>query len=671
MSGFHKILIANRGEIACRIIRTAKALGYRTVAVFSDADAGALHVRQADEAVRIGPPAPQDSYLSIAALLAAAKLAGADAVHPGYGFLSENAAFADACVRAGLVFIGPPAAVIDVMGNKARAKTLMAAAGVPCVPGYQGPDQSDERLIAEAGRIGFPLMIKASAGGGGRGMRLVTSADDFANGVARVRSEAAGAFGSDELILERAIADARHIEFQIFADRHGNVIHLGERDCSVQRRHQKVIEEAPSPVVSTELRARMGEAAVAAARAVGYVGAGTIEFLLGSAEEFYFIEMNTRLQVEHPVTEAITGLDLVAWQLRVAAGERLPLEQHEVRFSGHAVEARLYAEDPHANFLPQSGTLIDWCPATGEGVRIDHGVAAGQTISPFYDPMLAKVIAHGATREEARRRLIIAIEDTVALGLPTNRSFLIAVLRKPAFVDGEATTAFIDRHFLAGSDAMRRPTPDLRTLALAAVLLFEARAGETASVPSSLLHWSSTGIANWPLRLTFGDVHHPASIMAVGTNGYRVGLGNQIVEISIEERSLGGVRITAFGVQQIARFALHDGTLYLDLNAITVAVRDTALEAGSAGHRDGSSRLLAPMNGAIVGVLAKPGDHVAKGQRIVVLEAMKMQHEISAERDGTIDKVLVKPGDQVATRQLLVELKPDVSVKPEGTGEAP
>ena len=377
MSAFNKILIANRGEIACRIIRTAKALGYRTVAVFSDADAGALHVRQADEAVRIGPPPPQDSYLNIEALLAAAKLAGADAVHPGYGFLSENAAFARRLRRAGLVFIGPPAAAIEAMGNKARAKDLMEAAGVPCVPGYQGPDQSDERLTAEGQRIGFPLMVKAAAGGGGRGMRLVTSADDLANALARARSEAASAFGSDELILERAIADARHIEFQIFADQHGNVIHLGERDCSIQRRHQKVIEEAPSPAVSSELRERMGEAAVTAARAIDYVGAGTIEFLLSPAEKFYFLEMNTRLQVEHPVTEAITGLDLVAWQLRVAAGEKLPLEQHEVQFSGHAIEARLYAEDPYANFLPQSGTLIDWRPAVG-GRRAHRSWSGGR-----------------------------------------------------------------------------------------------------------------------------------------------------------------------------------------------------------------------------------------------------------------------------------------------------
>ena len=355
MSRFSKILIANRGEIACRVMRTAKALGYRTVAVFSDADADALHVRQADMAVHIGPAPARDSYLNIDALLGAAKRAGADAVHPGYGFLSENAAFAEACAAAGLVFIGPPAAAIAAMGNKARAKELMRAAGVPCVPGYQGEDQSDEKMSAAAARIGFPLMVKAAAGGGGRGMRLVTAALDLANALVRARSEALRAFGSDELILERAIGDARHIEFQIFADQHGNVIHLGERDCSIQRRHQKVIEEAPSPSVSTELRAQMGEAAVAAARAIDYVGAGTVEFLLDPEGQFYFLEMNTRLQVEHAVTEAITGLDLVAWQLNVAAGEKLALEQHQVVLDGHAIEARLYAEDPENGFLPQSG----------------------------------------------------------------------------------------------------------------------------------------------------------------------------------------------------------------------------------------------------------------------------------------------------------------------------
>ena len=659
MSKFAKILIANRGEIACRIVRTAKALGYRTVAVFSDADAGAPHVLQADEAVRIGAPPARDSYLNVAALLAAAKVAGADAVHPGYGFLSENAAFAEACAGAGLVFIGPPAAAIHAMGNKARAKKLMAAAGIPCVPGYEGADQSDDTMLAEGRRIGFPLMVKAVAGGGGRGMRLVAAPDELANALTRARSEAASAFGSDELILERAIAEGRHVEFQIFADRHGNVIHLGERDCSVQRRHQKVIEETPSPAVSADLRTTMGEAAVAAARAIDYVGAGTVEFLLDRSGKFYFLEMNTRLQVEHPVTEAVTGLDLVAWQLRVAAGEKLPLEQHQVRRHGHAIEARLYAEDPQSNFLPQSGTLIAWRPASGEGVRIDHGLTPGAGVSPFYDPMLAKVIAHGASREDARRRLIVALEDTVALGLVTNRSFLIAALRHPAFAAGEATTDFIDRYFAAGSDAMRGADPDNRTLALAAVLLFEARSRATANVSAVARNWSSTGAATWPLRLTVGDAHHAVSITAVSPDDYAVALGREVIEVSIAERGDGLVRFTALGLQQTARFAAAEGTLHLDVDGNVFALRETTLETGGSARRDGSWRLLAPMNGAIVSVLAKPGDPVAKGQRVVVLEAMKMQHEISAERDGIIDKILVKPGDQVATRQLLVELKPE------------
>jgi geranyl-CoA carboxylase alpha subunit len=669
MSRFAKILIANRGEIACRVIRTAKALGYRTVAVFSDADAGALHVRQADEAVRIGPPPVRDSYLNIDAVLAAARLAGADAVHPGYGFLSENAAFAAACAQAGVVFIGPPAAAIEAMGNKARAKHLMEAAGVPCVPGYRGTDQSDETMTAEGRRIGFPVMVKAAAGGGGRGMRLVTAADDIANALARARSEAASSFGSDELILERAIVGARHIEIQIFADQHGNIIHLGERDCSIQRRHQKVIEETPSPAVSSALRAQMGEAAIAAARAIGYVGAGTIEFLLDQLGKFYFLEMNTRLQVEHPVTEAVTGLDLVAWQLRVAAGERLPLEQHQVKFNGHAIEARLYAEDPHRNFLPQSGTLIDWRPASGRGVRIDHGLASGQSVSPFYDPMLAKVIARGATRDEARRRLIVALEDTVALGLKTNRTFLVALLRHPAFTAGEATTSFIEQHFPPQSAAMQRPKPDLRTLALAAVLLFETRGREAAHELRTAAPWSSTGVAAWPLRLTVGDHHHPATVTVVGTDSYLVALGTDMVELSIEERRDGVVRFTAFGLRQIARFALQEGILHLDFNDAVIAARDTALEGGGAARRDGSARLVAPMNGAIVGVFAQPGERVTKGQRIVVLEAMKMQHEISAERDGVVEKVLVKPGDQVATRQLLVELKKEDHAIPDRAEE--
>jgi geranyl-CoA carboxylase alpha subunit len=653
MTPFSKILIANRGEIACRVARTARAMGYRTVAVYSDADASAPHVALADEAVRIGPPPVQESYLKVDALLAAARRARADAVHPGYGFLSENAEFAQACEDAGLVFIGPTRAAIHAMGNKARAKDLMIAAQVPCSPGYQGRDQSDATLAARARRIGFPLMVKAASGGGGRGMRLVGAPDDFAEAVARARSEATNAFGSGELILEKAIVDARHVEIQVFADGHGNVVHLGERDCSIQRRHQKVVEEAPSPAVSSELREQMGKAAVAAARAISYRGAGTVEFLLDPSGAFYFIEMNTRLQVEHPVTEAITGLDLVAWQLQVAAGEELPLEQHQIRFDGHAIEARLYAEDPYRGFLPQSGTVIDWHPASGAGIRVDHGLRSGQTVSPFYDPILAKVIAHGASREEARRRLIAALEDTVVLGIDTNRGFLTSVLGHEAFAAGEATTAFIEKYFPTGDAAMQRPAPDPLMLALACVLLFEAPAdrptGETAG-------WFSTGTAAWPMRIKLGEAHHAATVTALDAGRYAVAIEAQTTDIEFVDRGPGLVRFSSDGLQRTARYTFADGALHLDLGGVVMTARETRLELAAGKIRDGASQLLAPMNGSIIAVLAKAGDKVAKGQRIVVLEAMKMQHEIAAERDGTIAAINVKTGDQVATRQLLAVL---------------
>jgi geranyl-CoA carboxylase alpha subunit len=647
---FTKILIANRGEIACRIARTARELGLCTVAVFSDADADAPHVHAADEAVRIGPAPARESYLNIPAILTAAKRSGADAVHPGYGFLAENAEFAQACEEAGLVFIGPQPAAIHAMGNKAKAKRLMIAAGVPCVPGYEG-DQSDAALAVEAHRIGFPLMIKAAAGGGGRGMRLVGDPGELTSALAGARSEARNAFGSDELILEQAVADARHIEIQIFADAQGNVIHLGERDCSIQRRHQKVIEEAPSPAVSPELREKIAEAAVAAARAIRYRGAGTVEFLLDGCGKFYFLEMNTRLQVEHPVTEAITGLDLVAWQLRVAAGESLP-GQHEVRFDGHAIEARLYAEDPYDGFLPRSGTILAWRPATGAGVRVDHGLRAGQPVSAFYDPLLAKLIGWGKTREEARRRLLNALADTIVLGIDSNRAFLASVLAHPVFMAGEATTAFIDRH--CGAQLARRPLPDHDMVALAAVLLFE----QTATQQDSMLaNWSSTGALACPLRVTAGGAQLAVEIIAAGRGRYSVALGEKRVAIDLLDRGAGALQFAVDGLQQRAHFAFADDVLHLDVPGRTAAFRETAPEAVNAGDRRAGSQLLAPMNGAVVAVLAKVGDSVTKGQRIVIVEAMKMQHEIAAERDGVLARIHVKPGDQVATRQLLGELQ--------------
>ena len=428
---FTKVLIANRGEIACRIMRTAQAQGYDTVAVYSEADADAPHVRIADQAVCIGGAPVEESYLNMAAILEAAARTGADAVHPGYGFLAENATFAQACADAGVTFIGPSPRAIALMGNKRLAKLRMAEAEVPCVPGYSGTAQDDPTLAAEGEIIGFPLMVKAAAGGGGRGMRLVEAAADLPAAISGARSEAENAFGSGELILERAVVEPRHVEIQIFADRHGNCLHLGERDCSIQRRHQKVVEEAPSPAVDDALRAEMGRAAVMAARAIDYVGSGTVEFLLGPDDTFYFLEMNTRLQVEHPVTEMITGLDLVAWQLDIANGATLPLSQDEIRFDGHAIEVRLYAEDPYAGFLPQTGVVAAWRPSAE--VRVDGGIAQGQVISPFYDAMVAKVIAHGRSREEARRRLIRGLAGTTLLGVPNNRGFLLDVLRHDNF----------------------------------------------------------------------------------------------------------------------------------------------------------------------------------------------------------------------------------------------
>jgi geranyl-CoA carboxylase alpha subunit len=644
---FGKILIANRGEIACRIIATARRLGYRSVAVYSDADADAPHVAAADAAVCIGPPPAQQSYLNVDALLAAAARAGADAVHPGYGFLSENAAFASACAAAGLVFIGPSAAAIAAMGDKAQAKARMIAAGIPCVPGYHGLDQDEETLRAHAHRLGFPLMIKAAAGGGGRGLRRVESPDGLVEALERARAEALNAFGSDALILETVIVAARHVEIQIAADAHQNIIHLGERDGSIQRRHQKVIEEAPAPAVSERLRAKLGEAAIAAARAIDYQGVGTVEFLLDRNGQFYFLEMNTRLQVEHPVTEAVTGIDLVGWQLAIAAGEELPIRQPHVSFDGHAIEARLYAEDPFNGFLPQTGAVIDWRPATGAGVRIDHGLAPGQQITRFYDALLAKVIAHGANREQARRRLIAALEDSVLFGIPTNRGFLLSVLKHPAFVAGEATTRFIDQHF---GGAMPAAAVDPHLLALAAVLLREG------PMPDDASPWFSTGAGAWPLRLAVGPAEVVATVATTGPNRYQVALTAATVTVEVLDRTGGAVRFGIDGLQQTAHYRATPDALHLDLKGVSVMVRDLTLASRARAPAPDALRLIAPMTGCVLAVLAKPGERIAKGQRVVVLEAMKMQHEIVAERDGILAQIAVKPGDQVASRQLLAEL---------------
>jgi geranyl-CoA carboxylase alpha subunit len=653
LSGFGKILVANRAEIACRIMRTARALGYRTVAVYSAADRDMPHVAEADEAVPIGPAPAADSYLAIDKIIAAARRAGADAIHPGYGFLAENAAFAEACAAADVTFIGPPAEAIRIMGNKAAAKRRMIAAGVPCVPGYDGAEQSDKTFAKAAAAIGFPIMVKAAAGGGGKGMRLVAEPAALAGALRAARSEAQKAFGSDELILEQAIVAPRHVEIQIFADRHGQVIHLGERDCSIQRRHQKVIEEGPSPAVTPALREAMGAAAVAAAKSVDYVGAGTVEFLLAPDDSFHFLEMNTRLQVEHAVTEMITGADLVEWQIRVASGEPLPWRQEDVAVTRHAIEARLYAEDAQGDFLPQAGRVLAWEPPRRPGVRVDHGIAAGVAISPYYDPLLAKIVACGATREEARRRLVAALSETVVLGITTNRRFLIDCLSHRAFAAGEVNTGFIEQHFPLTVRA--GAAPDARMIALAAALIVARGRG---AFRAGLSHWRSSGPAAVPLRLRCAGTETAIEATGEGEGRFRIVWGGQSRAVALLAQAGAQLRFVADGLAATAHVAWDGDALHLSCDGDTAVFADVLLAPRGAPEGAAAAGALAPMTGTIAAVRVKPGDAVRKGQCLVVLEAMKMEHEVVAPRDGTVAAVLVSTGEQVATRKLLVALVP-------------
>ena len=651
---FHKVLIANRGEIALRVIRSARALGYRTVAVYSTADARARHVQVADQAVCIGEPLPAHSYLNISAIIEAAKLCGADAVHPGYGFLAENEEFARACKTAGLVFIGPTPEAIASMGNKAGAKTLMQAAGVPCIPGYQGEDQSEESLGREAARIGFPVMIKATAGGGGRGMRLVSSAEEFPDLLRSARSEAQSAFGNPEVILERAIVEPRHIEIQVFADRHGNAIHLGERDCSVQRRHQKLIEEAPSPAVNAELRERMGATAVAAVKAIRYEGAGTLEFLLDREGNFYFMEMNTRLQVEHPVTEAVTGLDLVELQVRVAAGEALPLSQEQVRFAGHAIEVRLCAEDVDKGFMPQSGTIARWkMPAQ---LRVEDALCNGGEIPPFYDSMIAKIISHGRTRDEARRKLVSGLEDMVALGVTTNQAFLRRCISHPVFATGGATTAFIGQHNdeLLAADSVAQE----RAAALAAVLLHEATGGRHPHPPGRRLR------RNLPISLRFelaGRIRN-ASMVLGDQRQFNVALDGTTFVIELIALGDDAVRFICDGVLESASYHRDGQTLLMHYRGLALHIEDkTRAASARPGDSAGDGKLRASMNGRVVAVLADVGQQVRAGQPIVTLEAMKMEHVHTAPVSGRLAAVHVSTGEQVAASRVVAEIEADVA----------
>jgi geranyl-CoA carboxylase alpha subunit len=639
MKPFSKILIANRGEIACRVIRSAKAKGYATVAVFSDADAGARHVLEADEAFRLGGGPLQESYLSAERVLAAARATGADALHPGYGFFSENADFAEQCADEGITFIGPMPDSVRVMGDKARSKRRMIEAGVPCVPGYEGDDQDDALFVREADRIGYPVMVKASAGGGGRGMRLVHDRSDLAAALVSARSEAKNAFGDDRLLLERAVVDARHVEIQVFGDRFGSVVHLGERDCSVQRRHQKVIEEAPSPAVDEDLRRRMGDAAVRAAAAIDYVGAGTVEFLLGKDGEFYFLEMNTRLQVEHPVTECVTGIDLVDLQIDVAAGLPLPFAQDDISISGHAIEVRFYAEDPRQEFLPQTGVASIWQPATGDGVRIDHGLVTGQVISSFYDPMIAKIIATGANRDEALRRLVQAVRGTHLLGVATNREFLLDALSVEEFRRGDATTAFIGKHY---ADGFKPGEGDPVAILLAAIL-----AGETAGQG-----WSSNGKQAHQVNLASDGSE---TIVRVARAGQRWSAQSDAhsASIAIVERGDTLVRFEVDGLLRRAVYLCDSDEIAIDLDGRVYRFEDTTYRAPSRASAGGDGVMRAPMTGTITAVRVGQDQLVARGDVLAVLEAMKMEQQIIAPIGGKVTTVAVAANQQVAARDIL------------------
>ncbi|WP_166224303.1 acetyl/propionyl/methylcrotonyl-CoA carboxylase subunit alpha [Pseudomonas atagonensis] len=653
MPAIHKILIANRGEIACRIQRTAQALGYRTVAVFSDADADAPHVQMADQAVRIGPAPVQQSYLNIPAILDAAHRSGADAVHPGYGFLSENAEFARVCEQAGLTFVGPSVEAIELMGSKRLSKIAMLDAGVPCIAGYQGSAQDDATLLREAERIGYPLMIKASAGGGGRGMRLVHSASELPAQLRTARSEALNGFGNDELILEQALIEPRHVEIQLFGDQHGHLIYLGERDCSVQRRHQKVIEEAPCPVMTTELRQAMGEAALKAGRAVNYVGAGTVEFLLDARGVFYFLEMNTRLQVEHPVTELITGLDLVAWQLQIAEGQPLPLTQDQVQLNGHAMEVRLYAEDPAQDFLPQTGRIQAWEPAKQHGARIDHGLREGQSISPFYDPMLGKLIAHGATREEARRKLLRAVQDTVLLGVHSNQRLLAQLLQHPQFIEGKFSTAFIAGHF-SDHPCLRPHSPSAEELAVA-TLLFYQRSTQVHRAPLS--GWRNNAGVPLHYRLGLDEQNWNTQLIAGAQGRFQVQTADRTLELNVIDCTPRAITVEIDGVRQRRAYRLEAEHIWLFTQPGNLRLEDRTHAVIDSQTTVSSGTLKAPMDGAIVDVLVSEGSPVSKGQLLVVLEAMKMEHPLKAGIDGVLKRVQVKVGDQVKNRQVLLQVE--------------
>jgi 3-methylcrotonyl-CoA carboxylase alpha subunit len=646
---FDTILIANRGEIGCRIIATCRRMGIRTVAVYSDADAHSLHARMADVAISIGPPPSPESYLNINRMIEAARRAGAQAIHPGYGFLSENADFAEACAQAGIVFIGPSSAAIRAMGSKAAAKELMRKAGVPLTPGYDGTNQSPEFLAQQADAIGYPVMIKANAGGGGKGMRRVDAREQFAAALASCRREAAASFGDDSVLLEKYLVEPRHVEVQVFGDSHGNVISLFERDCSVQRRHQKVIEEAPAPLLSEEVRRALSEAGRSAARAVGYVGAGTVEFLLDRDGGFHFMEMNTRLQVEHPVTEMITGLDLVEWQLRIAAGEPLPIAQDQLTMRGHAIEARIYAEDPAHDFLPSTGKLVHLrAPQASPHVRIDAGVEQGDSITPFYDPMIAKLIVWDETRELAVRRMAHSLGEFQIVGVANNVEFLRRLVTSPSFAEVRLDTSLIEREH-EWVTAKQADVPDAAVvIAALALVLREANSADQEQSPWAVRDgWRLNSVYQRIIRFVVGERSATATI-EYGGSTYQITAGDQQFEVSGELRDEVAVDGVIDGTRVQATVVLNGNQHHVFLDGAHVAfVLDDPLDT-EAQHHAGEGSLLAPMPGRVVALIAKPGDRVEKGAPLMVLEAMKMECTIHAPAAGHVASFHYAAGDQVS-----------------------
>ena len=657
---FHKILIANRGEIACRVIRTCRRLGIRTVAVFSEADADALHVRMADEAVALGPAPARESYLVVEKIVEACRATGAEAVHPGYGFLSENARFAEALAAADVVFVGPPVEAVRAMGDKIESKRLALAAGVSTVPGHPDPVKEPALALRVAREIGFPVMVKAAAGGGGKGMRIATDEASLLEGLERSRSEAASSFGDDRVFLEKYIEEPRHIEIQVLGDRHGNILYLGERECSIQRRHQKVLEEAPSPFLDAATRRAMGEQAVALARAVGYHSAGTVEFIVDRDRRFYFLEMNTRLQVEHPVTELVTGLDLVEQMLRVAAGEPLALAQDEIRLDGWAIEARVYAEDPARGFLPSTGRLRRYREPVGEGVRVDSGVVEGHEVSMFYDPMIAKLCAHGPDRAAALARLRTALDAFVIRGPAHNLSFLGAVLANPRFAEGRLSTNFIAEEYGDRFQGFALPPARRRELAAVAVALRAREAERAAQVSGQVPGWRYEPVAEWSVE--FGHERHVVAIAPAEGGAARVRVDGSEFVVELTHRPgdplvvarLNGRELTLQADPIAEGFLLRHGGAELGALVRTLRAAELARRMPEKVPPDTSRFLLSPMPGLIVSVNVRQGEEVKAGQELCVLEAMKMENVLRAERDGTLAEIAIRPRDTVAADQVLL-----------------